>query len=160
MSPSPKASQDSGSYVLLIRLDEPRMITAGRRPPQHFPAGHYAYVGSALNGLSARLERHLRKEKRLHWHVDYLLREARIVEIVTCRSQERTECAIAAALAERFDAVASFGASDCRCRSHLFRGGGKMKATVTAAIRELGLTPGRFLRQTGTPRPAANGPVP
>ena len=168
MSPSPQASQDSGSYVLLLRLDEARTITAGRRPRQRFAAGYYAYVGSALNGLSARLERHLRKEKRLHWHIDYLLLEARIVDIVTCRSQERTECLIAATLAERFDAVAGFGASDCRCRSHLFRNRGKMKATVTAALRELGrdpeevpaATPERPLRRRGTPRPAANGPGP
>jgi len=117
------------------------MIAAGHQPRQRFPAGYYAYIGSALNGLQARLERHLRKEKRLHWHIDYLLREARIVDIVTCRSQERTECAIATSLAERFDAVASFGASDCRCSSHLFRSNGKMKARVTAAIRELGLKP-------------------
>ncbi|MEE8353903.1 MAG: GIY-YIG nuclease family protein [Dehalococcoidales bacterium] len=141
MSPPPRASTNAGSYVLLIRLDQARMIAAGRRPRQRFPAGYYAYVGSALNGLRTRLERHLREDKRLHWHIDYLLREAQIVDIVTCRSQERTECAIAAALAERFDTVAGFGASDCRCRSHLFRDGGKMKAAVTAALRELSLEP-------------------
>ncbi len=141
MSPPPKAPRPAGSYVLLIRLDRARTITAGRRPRQRFAAGNYAYVGSALNGLRARLERHLREDKRLHWHVDYLLREAGIVDIVTCLSQERTECAIAAALAERFDAVAGVGASDCRCRSHLFRGGGRMKQAVTAAIRGLGLEP-------------------
>ncbi len=145
VSPSPKAPRVAGSYVLLMHLDQARMIAAGRRPRQHFAAGHYAYVGSALNGLQARLERHLRDEKRLHWHIDYLLLEARIVEIVTCRSQERTECAIATSLAERFSAVAGFGASDCRCRGHLFHSRRKMKSKVTAALRELGLKPGRML---------------
>ncbi len=145
MSSSPGASRTAGSYVLLIRLDEARVIAAGRQPRQRFAAGYYAYVGSALNGLRARLARHLREDKRLHWHIDYLLREARIVDVVTCRSQERTECVIAAALAERFDMVAGFGASDCRCRSHLFRGGGKMKATVTAALQEMGLQPETML---------------
>ncbi len=149
MSPLPKASRTTGSYVLLIRLDQARMIAAGRRPRQRFAAGHYAYVGSALNGLRARLERHLREEKRLHWHIDYLLLEARIVEIVTCRSQQRTECAIATSLAERFDAIAGFGASDCRCRSHLFHSRGKMKAKVTAALRELGLEPETMLPAGG-----------
>lgn len=149
MSPLPKASRTTGSYVLLIRLDQARMIAAGRRPRQRFAAGHYAYVGSALNGLQARLERHLREEKRLHWHIDYLLLEARIVEIVTCQSQQRTECAIATSLAERFDAIADFGASDCRCRSHLFHSRGKMKAKVTAALRELGLEPETMLPAGG-----------
>ena len=141
VSSSPKATPDSGSYVLLIHLDEARMIAAGRRPRQCFPAGYYAYVGSALNGLQARVVRHLRKEKRLHWHIDYLLREARVVAVVTVRSKERKECAIAAALAGRFETVAAFGASDCRCRSHLFYDKGKMTANVRAALRGLGLKP-------------------
>ncbi len=145
MSPSPKAPPVAGSYVLLIHLDKARMIAVGRRRRQHFTAGYYAYVGSALNGLQARLERHLRNEKRLHWHIDYLLLEARIVEIVTCRSQGRMECAIATSLAERFSAVAGFGTSDCRCRAHLFYSRCGMKSKVTAALRELVLKPETML---------------
>jgi Uri superfamily endonuclease len=152
VSSSPSASRAAGSYVLVIRLDEARVIAAGRQPRQRFPAGYYAYVGSALNGLRARLARHLREEKRPHWHIDYLLREARIVDIVICQSQERTECAIATSLAERFDTVAGFGASDCRCRSHLFHSGGKMKAKVTAALRDLGLEPETTLPAGGVTR--------
>ncbi len=46
------------------------------------PKGTLAYVGSAYGpgGLLARVSRHLRKGKRLRWHIDYLT-ESGIVEI-------------------------------------------------------------------------------
>jgi hypothetical protein len=31
------------------------------------------YTGSAKRGLDARIERHIRHDKALHWHIDYLL---------------------------------------------------------------------------------------
>ncbi|MFQ6111832.1 MAG: DUF123 domain-containing protein, partial [Nitrospinota bacterium] len=104
-----------------------------------FHPGHYAYVGSALGGLRGRLERHLRSEKKTRWHIDYLLRQAAIEAIVACPSEERTECRIARALAARFEAVPGFGASDCRCQSHLFFDGPDMRKGVLAAVKEASL---------------------
>jgi len=89
-----------GSYVLLIELPESRVIQVGRLGLRTFPRGFYAYVGSALNRLGPRIARHLRVQKKCHWHIDYLLREASIRQVVICET--------------------GFGSSDCRCSSHLY----------------------------------------
>ncbi len=110
----------TGSYVLIIELSEPAEIEVGALGRVDFAAGGYAYVGSAMGGLEARIERHLRDDKRLHWHVDYLLERALVVQVLRLESTDRTECAIARELATRLDAVPDFGCSDCACASHLF----------------------------------------
>jgi Uri superfamily endonuclease len=88
-----------------------------------FANGQYAYVGSAQNGLEKRIERHSRTEKRVFWHVDYLLENpvSRIVEVFFKEAPKASECAIAEAIGKRGEAVAGFGCSDCLCKSHLFR---------------------------------------
>ena len=136
-------STAKGCYVLLIELPTEETVTTGRLGPVDFPRGHYAYVGSALGGLRSRLERHLRSEKKVRWHVDYLLEKARISEIVTCETEERVECVIARALAGRFSSVSGFGSSDCRCRSHLFFSTAPMTETVVSLLEQLGLSPDR-----------------
>jgi Uri superfamily endonuclease len=87
-------------------------------------AGWYMYAGSALGpgGLRARLARHRRSAKRLHWHVDYLLSRALLVASWEVVWPERLECAWhAAALGLPGAAlpVVGFGASDCACAAHL-----------------------------------------
>ena len=67
----------SGSYILLLDLDNNLEIPVGKLGNISFQKGHYVYVGSALNGLDARIKRHLRKHKKIHWHIDYLLKEKR-----------------------------------------------------------------------------------
>ncbi|MCL4467217.1 MAG: GIY-YIG nuclease family protein [Chloroflexi bacterium] len=87
-----------------------------------FPAGHYAYLGSALGGLRARLARHLAGGGKAHWHVDYLRPLAADVRAWALVGRERQECALAAALARQPGsslAVPRFGSSDCRCPGHL-----------------------------------------
>jgi Uri superfamily endonuclease len=66
--------------------------------------------------------RHLRAEKRLHWHVDYLAARAPVIEVWYVESGERLECAWAArlrALPGAATLVEGFGSSDCGCRAHL-----------------------------------------
>ena len=111
-----------GTYILLIELDQPQIITAGKRGAVHLPAGLYAYVGSAHGpgGLRARLRRHARPDKRLHWHVDYLLASACLNGALFRVDPARLECSWAAFVSQRAQAVPDFGASDCRCDSHLF----------------------------------------
>lgn len=128
-----------GSYVLLMHLPEEQAITAGSLSPSLFPKGHYAYVGSALGGFRARLNRHLRTEKKLHWHIDYLLQYASLDTIIICETEQKTECAIAQTLARQFESVPRFGASDCRCRSHLFFTTEDMIPSVIAALEATGL---------------------
>lgn len=131
-----------GSYVLLIQLAEERTITAGRLKAVRFSRGYYAYVGSALGGFKSRLDRHLRRNKKHRWHIDYLLQMASINGIILCESQDRIECTIARALGGRFDSIPGFGASDCRCKSHLFFNAGEMKATIMAILSSLDMGPG------------------
>jgi Uri superfamily endonuclease len=130
-----------GSYVLLTHLPEEQTIAVGSLSPFRFLRGYYAYVGSALGGFRSRLDRHLRTEKKLHWHIDYLLRYASLDAIITCETEEMTECAIARALAQQFESVPRFGASDCRCRSHLFFSTNDMTPSVISALEATGLEP-------------------
>ena len=110
-----------GSYALLILLESPQVIEVGRLGTVDFPADSYAYIGSALNGIAARVNRHLRSDKKLHWHVDYLLQRAHLTEVIWAESDQRMECCIANVLQQRgLTSIPRFGASDCRCSSHLF----------------------------------------
>lgn len=114
---------EPGTYILLIELSRRRRIGFGRREPAAFEPGWYAYVGSALGGLEARIARHLRPAtaKRAHWHIDALLGGGgKVREVYVKRSAARAECASARVLGAEFTAVEGFGASDCGCRSHLF----------------------------------------
>jgi sugar fermentation stimulation protein A len=122
-------------------LSAERTITVGRLGAVSFRAGYYAYVGSALNGLNRRLSRHLRQEKRLHWHIDYLLQQGQPTGIIACESRERTECLIARVIAERYAGVSGFGSSDCGCASHLFFGPEDMTAEIPGILEEAGFNP-------------------
>lgn len=112
-----------GSYVLVLHLPEDRLLTIGRLGEFHFPAGHYLYFGSALNGLEGRIRRHLRQEKKLHWHIDYLAADADIYEVWWQEGSEREECIWARKCLAMGGAVVApgFGSSDCRCATHLLR---------------------------------------
>ena len=131
-----------GSYILLVELATEKNALIGKLGYLFFPKAFYAYVGSAMNGLEARLARHLRKEKGLHWHIDYLLKEAKLLETILCPSEPfapchsegtkrpknlaqgkfRVECFLARALAKEFQSIPGFGSSDCKCQSHLYFG--------------------------------------
>ena len=130
-----------GSYVLLIQLPEEQTITIGSLKAIYFPRGYYAYVGSAMGGFKSRLNRHLKSNKKPHWHIDYLLEKASISEIILCETKDKTECAIAQALSCQFDSIPGFGSSDCKCRSHLFFATDKMKPTIMATLSSLSMQP-------------------
>jgi Uri superfamily endonuclease len=113
-----------GGYVLVLALRRPIALPIGRLGAFHFPAGTYAYTGSALGsgGLAARLAHHRRLNPSPHWHVDYLRPHTRLREIWSAASDERLECAWASTLLGLPGAqviAPRFGASDCRCATHL-----------------------------------------
>jgi len=109
-----------GTYVLLIRAPYDFTLKIGGLGKIPIKAGYYAYVGSALGGLKGRIGRHLKREKTLHWHIDYLLTRAQVVDVVQAQSETRKECEIARELMKYFPYVQGFGSSDCHCKSHLF----------------------------------------
>ena len=113
---------NKGTYALIIELKSETAVAVGRLGKLVFPKVYYAYFGSALSGLSARINRHLRPDKQLHWHIDYLLQFAEIVEIWYISSDRRLECVLCREARELFDSediAPGFGSSDCRCPSHL-----------------------------------------
>lgn len=109
-----------GSYLLVLEVDRVRHITIGRLGSIEFKPGYYAYAGSALNNLERRIERHYRSEKKLFWHIDYLLENAMILKDYKIESPHKLECAFARSLSRKMEPVPGFGCSDCSCRSHLY----------------------------------------
>jgi Uri superfamily endonuclease len=109
-----------GSYILIIKLEQDKTIQIGKLGKIHFKKGFYVYVGSALNGLKQRINRHIRKNKKKHWHIDYFLDFAEVVEILFKESETKIECNIAKTLEKKLVSIPDFGCSDCRCKSHLF----------------------------------------
>jgi Uri superfamily endonuclease len=72
-----------------------------------------------------------------------LLTAGRLHWVVAADTDERLECPLADILAGKgLEAVAGFGSSDCRCRSHLFRSPCEGAVNLAeAALVELGLRP-------------------
>ena len=116
-----------GTYCLCISLRRELELEIGALGTIGFDQGLYVYVGSALNGMEARVRRHLRTSrgdfKAIHWHIDYLLREPEvdIGGVYVLLSDLREECRIAGEVGKQGASVKGFGCSDCRCESHLFR---------------------------------------
>ncbi len=111
-----------GIYVLIIHVNKDINVNIGALGRIAFTKGLYAYVGSAQTNLEQRIKRHLRKEKRLFWHVDYLLDNdaAKVVKVLHKKADKTEECTLAKALNAKGEPVDDFGCSDCNCRSHLF----------------------------------------
>ena len=118
-----------GAYVLLLGLAQEIELDMARFAGVRLAPGDYLYAGSARGpgGLRARIARHLRPDKKLHWHIDRLAARATVAALAFPGA---AECGLVAMLAERpgFSApVPGFGSSDCRtCASHLWQwaGGG------------------------------------
>lgn len=115
----------SGTYILLMKLSESTAINIGALGEKHLQKGYYLYVGSAFGsgGLYARLKHHCVPVSRSRWHIDYLKESAGIEEIWFSVEDMHLECLWAKyliELAESMCPIMGFGASDCRCNTHLF----------------------------------------
>ncbi|WP_324664883.1 GIY-YIG nuclease family protein [Haloarcula sediminis] len=129
---------DGGTYTLVLERASGATIEVGALGAIDFPAGWYAYTGSALGaGGFSRVDRHRAvaagENDARHWHVDYLLGDdATGVETVVTTAAD-IECGVARRLAEAVGgAVPDFGCSDCGCRSHLVRC--EDRETLVAAV--------------------------
>jgi len=87
------------------------------------PPGTYLDLGSAYGpgGLPARLRRHLRADKRPHWHVDHLTTAGTVVRVFALLNGRECDLVEFALQVPAIHApIAGFGSSDCRrCASHL-----------------------------------------
>jgi len=108
------------TYILLVYLPRRQVIKVGRLGKTAFEPGIYFYVGSGGRSPLKRLARHARKRKRKFWHIDYLTVHSRVIGALMFEYGRSLECELADAMAGAFTPVRGFGASDCKCRSHLF----------------------------------------
>jgi Uri superfamily endonuclease len=111
-----------GSYILLIKLENDQVIKIGKLGEISFKKGFYLYIGSALNGLKNRLNRHFKINKKIHWHIDYLLKSGKIINAYYKESNVKEECDIVNNFENKLRPIQGFGCSDCRCKTHLFYG--------------------------------------
>jgi len=106
----------NGSYILKIYLKENEKIKGWK-----LKKGYYFYVGSAKKNLKQRLIRHLNNNKKLFWHIDYLLvnKNANIKEIYV--SESNVEKEVAKEISNFLKPIKDFGNSDDKeNNSHLF----------------------------------------
>ncbi len=111
-----------GVYVVWLYLPQTIPISVGRLGTHQFPAGTYAYCGSAQRTLQSRLRRHAAKEKPLRWHIDYLSVHCDFLGHDSWVVSRAGECRLAGRLQQLPQAhlpLQGFGSSDCRCVSHL-----------------------------------------
>lgn len=117
-----RSLSNKGIYCLIIKLNRGRNIKVGRLGSFPFISGFYVYVGSAQNNLTQRIERHLRRGKKAHWHIDYLLQYGKVVDFRMFTGKKQEECTLSQELEKIEGAtvpVKGFGSSDCSCTSHL-----------------------------------------
>jgi sugar fermentation stimulation protein A len=112
---------DSGSYLLILESKNSNVLSVGSLGHLHFTRGYYVYVGSAMKGLSGRLRRHRLQNKRVRWHIDYLLPHVSAIKQLPIRSTFRLECLVSSEMARIAQGcVRGFGCTDCSCSSHLY----------------------------------------
>lgn len=116
-----------GIYCLCINNQHSKLVKIGALGLLEFEEGHYIYIGSALNSLIPRIERHLKQSRGNHnvtrWHIDYLLKEPSvgIDSIYIKETDEPIECIVSGKVSSHGTPVQKFGCSDCRCKSHLYK---------------------------------------
>jgi sugar fermentation stimulation protein A len=109
-----------GSYCIAAFLPEDTDIEIARLGTFSFPRGMYIYTGSALSSLEGRIGRHLGREKKMKWHIDFFLEEAEASGFIPIVSTKKEECSINSKFLENGGIIAKgFGSSDCDCSSHL-----------------------------------------
>ncbi len=111
-----------GIYALEICLSRDVFLSVGALGKIAFSRGVYVYIGSGQRNLEQRVRRHFGEEKKVFWHLDYLLsdRNAKITRAKIRQAGKVRECMVARELGRQGTPVAGFGCSDCRCASHLF----------------------------------------
>ena len=84
-------AHDSGVYVMVMHLDHDLDLEIGSKGMMHFKAGYYMYVGSAKANLAKRIERHKRKRKKMHWHLDYFRGHCEMIAGLPIRTSGRPQ---------------------------------------------------------------------
>lgn len=134
-----------GTYCLIINLNKNDNIKIGKLYENlELKKGYYVYIGSAMNSLTNRIKRHLSHEKKIHWHIDYLLnnKNSDIEEVLFNISNKKIECELAKIISNKGKKIPKFGSSDCNCNSHLiyFEKEGEAIISIKKAYNELNIS--------------------
>ncbi|MEM3676870.1 MAG: GIY-YIG nuclease family protein [Candidatus Bathyarchaeia archaeon] len=122
------ASGLRGVYILVLRLLEGVHVAVGGLGIHRLDPGLYMYVGKGYgrgsSSVEGRLGRHLSKDKKPFWHIDYLTLNPKFKAeaALYASTAELSECRLARMLIEELGAglaVEGFGSSDCGCKGHL-----------------------------------------
>lgn len=113
-----------GTYVLILQSEQKVQVQVGKLGKVEIEPGFYVYIGSAFGpgGLKARVGRHLKKRKKLKWHIDYLRKSLEIIDVYYSAENEQLECIWSAKFAKN-NGVAllkGLGSSDCKCPTHFW----------------------------------------
>ncbi len=143
--------REPGVYALVMEYGCSGKVVVGRRIVLEPPSNAIlVYVGSALGpgGLKARILRHLRRQKRIHWHIDYLTTldcvHVRAIAYAVIQSRGAESCLARACAEELAMGPRGFGSTDDRSAiTHLFysSSGGlwRVLETVGGCFRRCGL---------------------
>ncbi|MCK5298735.1 MAG: GIY-YIG nuclease family protein [Candidatus Heimdallarchaeota archaeon] len=120
-------SENRGTYLLFLFIQKDISLTIGALGCKLFQQGNYIYVGSAFGpgGLEKRITRHIKQEKKIFWHIDYLLNDnfVKIKAYGEILSDHKIECNVVDQITRTFQEksliIENFGSSDCNCKSHL-----------------------------------------
>ncbi len=109
------------SYQLFIEVTKISEIQIGKLGCYTLPKGLYIYTGSARKNIDARINRHIQKEKKLKWHIDYITIH-KDINIIKVLKSSIPECELNKKTLG-VDIIPGFGSSDCknRCISHFKR---------------------------------------
>ncbi|MGE5256030.1 MAG: GIY-YIG nuclease family protein [Hyphomicrobiales bacterium] len=114
----------TGTYALILHSHHRRLLQAGKLGTFYLLPGWYVYIGSAFGpgGLRARCFHHRTSAGRPHWHIDYLRLAAQPEAVWFTTDPVRREhqwAELMPSLRQALNPCPRFGASDCRCQSHL-----------------------------------------
>lgn len=111
-----------GVYILLLIVKRDFKISVGSLGVIKLQKGSYAYVGSAQNNIRKRIERHLKKDKKKFWHIDYIIDNKFVIvkSVFYKEANKEQECKLAKRLIKIAKPIKKLGCSDCKCISHFF----------------------------------------
>ncbi len=117
--------REAGTYALILNCPCDQTIDVGRLGTITFAKSYYIYVGSAFGpgGVAARVARHCRTDKLVHWHIDYVRTAMTVTEVWYTHEPEHREhlwARIISASARCRASITGFGSTGCECESHLF----------------------------------------
>lgn len=122
----PIKTKNSGIYVIEFWAKNDFSLGIKKYAENFFSKGYYYYSGSAQKNFRERLSRHLRLNKKVHWHIDHLTTDQNFEIksiLILNEAPKEFECKIIESFLGNDkveQSILGFGNGDCStCRTHL-----------------------------------------